>query len=305
MNLNKPSQIFSEFKDFFNQEEKRLEDLKKNNLLSLDELGPHKQMFMNMERGKHILSKKHIQHFILPENGYLMDEHLVDKSFGEIVQKYLKDQRLPFPLLSIEFDCTLEGQEHDQVKNLKTLLIVQEHNELNEEKPYLSIESIHELRIGDRAIRFAVPETFLLDIDADRVKERNGVCTYYYSNNAEKGVLNQNIHNGYASISKVLALLVALSCRNVGIQKTPPINKKINQERQRKGLTAHRSYNFIVVDTTFDQKISSSAKSTGSSKSTHVRRGHVRHYQDKNIWIEQTVINANKSELTQKTYKVK
>jgi len=305
MNPNKPSQIFSDFKDFFNQEEKRLENLKKNKLLVLNELGLHKQMSMNVERGQQILNKKNIQHFILPENGYLMDEHLVDKSFGDIVQKYLKDQCLPFPVLSIEFDCTLEEQEQDQIKNLKTLLIVQNHKEPNEDKSYLSIESIHEIQIEDRIIRLAVPETFLLDIDVNRVEERNGVCTYYYTNSGEKGILNQDIHNGFASMSKVLALLVALSCKNVGLQKTNPISKKINQDRQRKGLTPHRSYNFIVIDTTQDQKFSSSDKTTGSSKSTHVRRGHVRHYNDKNIWIEQTVINPNKSELTQKTYKVK
>lgn len=305
MNPNKPSQIFSEFKDYFNKEEMRLENLKSNNLLGLKDIGQHKLMSTNVKRGQNILNKKNIQHFILPDNGYLMDDHLVDKPLTDIVQKYLRDQHLPFPMLSIEFDCTLEGQEEDQIKNLKTLLIVQEHREFNQSTSYLIIESIHKIQIDNRIIYLAVPETFLLDIDVDRVKERNGVCTYYYTSNGEKAVLNENIHNSYASISKVIALMVALSCKNVGIKKSNPISSKINQERQRKGLTAHRSYNFIVVDTTYNQNLSSSCRKSASTKSTHVRRGHVRHFQDKNIWIEQTVINANKSELTKKNYMVK
>lgn len=305
MNINKPSQIFAYFKDFFNEEDSRIQKLKNDNLLSLNDLSKTKQMQENAIRGRKILDKKNIQHFILPENGHLMDDHLINKSFSEIIQKYLIDQRLPFPIISIEFDTNDSDLPKDEVKNLKTLIIAQEHKEPDESSSYISLQCIHELSLNENLIRLAVPETFLIDIDADRIKARHGVCTYYYDDNGNKGILNKDINNAYSSISKVIALLVALSCKNVTFKKSPPPNKKVNQVRQQKGLTAHRSYNFIVIDTTQAPNLNTSNHSSSSTKSMHIRRGHVRHYEDRNVWIEQTVINANKSELINKNYKVK
>lgn len=89
-------------------------------------------MQKNAIRGRKILDKKNIQHFILPENGHLMDDHLINKSFSEIIQKYLIDQRLPFPIISIEFDTNDSDLPKDEVKNLKTLIIAQEHKEPDE-----------------------------------------------------------------------------------------------------------------------------------------------------------------------------
>ncbi|WP_277200483.1 hypothetical protein, partial [Veillonella seminalis] len=44
----------------------------------------------------------------------------------------------------------------------------------------------------------------------------------------------------------------------------------------------------------------------GPKKATHIRRGHIRRYEHKSIWIEQTIINANNKEpLKPKKYRIK
>lgn len=305
MNPHKPPQIFATFKDYFKAEVKRLTGTQKDDSYYKNPKASHafKEQLENAVRGEEILNKSGLQHFILPDNGQLMDDHLMEKPFKEIIVKYLGDQKLPYPLLSIEFNIT--GEQDEEIENLCSLLIVENVYEENDSSPYIKIEAIHSLKVKGKVINYAVPEIFILDVDASRIESRKGICCYYIDKDGQKAILQENISNAYSTISKVIALLVALSCKNVTHTKSKSPSIKQNQMRQKKGLTSLKTYSYIVVDTSDSSPVGVAAPSKGTGKSTHIRRGHIRHYENKNVWIEQTVINPNKTDLVQKTYKVK
>lgn len=306
MNINKPNQIFAHFKDVLNSRAKSLQGVHKDKQYYADPKASHalKVQLENTNIGLDILNRKEVHHFLMPDDGVLMDDHLINKPFNEIINRFLVDQKLPFPKICIEFE-TPTKEKKEVVSNLNTLIMVEYFNLTDEAEPYLKINSIHEIQHeGKDPFVMAIPESFILDLNIERINSRDGICTYYIDENGDLKILNQDIHNAYSTISKVLGLLVALSCKNIRSERTapPPLNK--NQKRQKQGLTVHRAYNFIVIDTAFKSKDVQSL-STGSGKATHVRRGHIRHYENKNIWIEQTVINANADEVITKSYKVK
>ena len=90
----------------------------------------------------------------------------------------------------------------------------------------------------------------------------------------------------------VAGLLVALSCSNVSIAGTPP-PEKLNRKREKSGKIPFDGYKEIVINTQLHDVGQSRGPIDGRSPCrTHLRRGHIRRYESKKVWINSLVVNA-------------
>ena len=101
----------------------------------------------------------------------------------------------------------------------------------------------------------------------------------------------------------VAGLMVALSCSNVSLAGTPP-PLKLNQKRLKSGKIPFDGYKEIVINTKPHLVGQSREKVNGRTMPEHLRRGHIRRYESKKIWINSLVVNAG-SGAVPKAYQVR
>jgi hypothetical protein len=106
----------------------------------------------------------------------------------------------------------------------------------------------------------------------------------------------------------VLALIEALSCRNVGIaihQVASPVNTK----RMKAGKLPIYETKTLVIDTRSEKSNKSGAvgtkEHTGTRQKQHIRRGHIRHLKTHNTWIDDYKAGDPTLGIIDKQYKVK
>lgn len=104
----------------------------------------------------------------------------------------------------------------------------------------------------------------------------------------------------------VLQACSVLNCENITTRTIdPPLKQQKNRER--KGLKPLYSYKVLTikVDGTKNENIYSVGTGKGSSKRTHFRRGHIRRYADKSVWVKPAMVGLNNVGTVDKEYHIK
>lgn len=249
--------------------------------------------------------------FRLPFNGSLMEGVADDKSFAYVVKNFLQAQRLPFPLIALEFESDIP--HHEDVP-CKGVVILAEEIERPDRYPLINIKVFKkiQLRAKSKYSWSNLKYEYVLDFEKissdsddlyDFIKIKNWELTSTPNESKLEIVALE--------LRAFLEFMLALSCKNLEVRKSFPPSPKENAYRVRKGLPEYPQYNEVVLS------VSSSGKTTktglnpkgsgGGIKSPHLRRGHIRRLDDKVVWVTPAVINAGSTDKSakQKSYNVK
>jgi hypothetical protein len=101
-------------------------------------------------------------------------------------------------------------------------------------------------------------------------------------------------------IGAVLALIEALSCKNVQIEKLPI--RKPNKSAAKRGALLFDEYSVLTITRTNNNY--AVVVGTHRSPREHLRRGHIRHLSTGNIWVNSTVVSSNAGGKINKIYKL-
>lgn len=101
-------------------------------------------------------------------------------------------------------------------------------------------------------------------------------------------------------VGAVLALIEALSCKNVQIEKLPV--RKPNKSAAKRGALLFDEYSVLTINRTNNSY--AAVGGTHRSPREHLRRGHIRHLSTGNIWVNSTVVSSNVGGKINKIYKL-
>lgn len=111
-------------------------------------------------------------------------------------------------------------------------------------------------------------------------------------------ILNDNAQEGQA----LMMLLTALACSNVKTQIVLPPDA-LNKKRIRNSKPPFRSHHILVIG----EKPANKTTGDGSHASPrqHLRRGHIRKLENKNVWVNACVVGSATNGVATKDYSIK
>lgn len=247
--------------------------------------------------------------FRLPFNGHLMDGVADDKSFAYVVKNFLQAQRLPFPLICLEYETDID---HNKDTPCRAVLLLAEEIETSDRLPKIQLKIFKkvQLRKGNAFAWSNLKYEYIIDFEKITSQDADvfSFIKILEWELTEKGT-PEKLEMITSELRVFLEFLLALSCKNIDVRKSHPPSPKENKYREKKGLPQYPQYNEVVINVNHSSKkqMSSSNTSMSSTKSPHLRRGHIRRLEDKIVWVSSAVINSDKSvnAVNLKNYKVK
>lgn len=253
--------------------------------------------------------------FRVPMNGNILQDMIDGKSIGEAVQDYLTEYKLPFPTITIECENDVTADHEDFVENnleYKGTIIVAWEDNAEEVNPVVKMIVLNKCREARNMPYRWMVLPYFIKIDFKQATPNCDWTQFVKPVPFFPSVpLTEFFNDTRSEMSTLTQFLIALSCKNVSLKKGFPPSLTDNKKREKKGKPKLNQYYEILIESKFGQtkEINDINKtkhgSTGGTKAPHIRRGHIRHYEGKNVWIEATVVNAHKGAAVTKTYKVK
>lgn len=275
-------------------------------------------------------------HFVMPDNGNLLDDNLRGIENMEI--------RLPYPKISVEYYVQKDSSSLNKnfIGNAPKRVIIATEIPISS----LTIESIiptipdtfknSEYIISISSVYFSekfkgwmpcsvgflIPskwdagkDVLLYDKNNDRIVDFPyfGFCSIELFPKFLEGVKKLSsektvkmIHDDlYSEVIVLLELIEALSCSNV--------KESIHQEASKKNAQRIKSHKKPIWETKFltlvvnekqDKRIKDSMTSHASPRQ-HLRRGHIRRLPSKNIWVNSCVVGNIENGKIEKQYKLR
>lgn len=247
--------------------------------------------------------------FRLPFNGHLMEGVADDKSFAYVVKNYLNAQRLPFPLISLEYST---DHIHNQNTPCRAVVLLAEELERPDQLPLIKLKVFKKVQLRDGRPYAWSNLKYEYIIDFEKICSQDDdsfdfitILEWELTDKATYSKL-QLIHS---ELQVFLEFLLALSCKNLEVRKSYPPSLKENKYREKKGLPQYPQYNEIVINvgSSSPKDKSLNTSSSNTNKSPHLRRGHIRRLEGKIVWVSSTVVNSEKSisAVGVKSYRVK
>ena len=106
------------------------------------------------------------------------------------------------------------------------------------------------------------------------------------------------------SMGAVLALIEALSCKNVSHESLPI--RKLNKSASKRGVLPFDEYRVLTVNSSKGKGEPTGTTGERHGPREHLRRGHIRTYASGlKIWVQSTVVNAGVGQILNKDYQIK
>lgn len=249
--------------------------------------------------------------FRLPDNGAVMSGVTEGKTLPFIINNFLYEQHLPFEKISLEYNTS--NTTSDGIKYRASIIYVEEVPREGK-RALLRVNILKNLKNSyDEKYSWSFLK-YALEVDFEKVN--NDTAQYFDFVSVlkwdESDMTNpkETITNTQNEIEVLMQFMLALSCKNVEVNKGYEPNPKENKKRQEKGHVLQYRYNTIHINTAREVAKGVNQSGNGASGRTvspHLRRGHIRRYENKNIWVESTVVKADKadSSMKAKNYVVK
>lgn len=107
------------------------------------------------------------------------------------------------------------------------------------------------------------------------------------------GLMKKNPDEVNSVCDPVAVLNVILNTKNVAATRVH-IDPKLNRARAKQGKAPLRDYTVIDTQRYFAAAKETERMGTHASPRMHIRRGHIRHLPDKEIWINDMIVNAGR-----------
>lgn len=273
---------------------------------------------------------KHSVHFALPDNGVLFDDNFKGISGKEI--------RLPFPEITIEYyvEKELDFDPSTPVYAPKRLILAAEMDAAmlekmgfakrqNQDEIAIAVFAANEVNGSWRPIvggwilysdwdvtTGTMPAKSLIEYPEDRAKFAGSfvaLCPGIANDTIEQlgydDAMMHMMHDISGEVAAVLALCEALSCSNVGTEIHQKADHAKNARRIKDGKTP--IYETKILSLVMPGKAKKdSAGSCGDRNPVrqHLRRGHIRRLENKNVWVNSCVVGDKKHGVIVKDYQV-
>jgi hypothetical protein len=252
------------------------------------------------------LYKKDYTHFYLPNNGAKVNHLTEGKDLRSVILDFLIGTHLPFENVSFEFELSKESFAYSGIEAVCVLA----HEELVGDQKVSAIilntaSKIRNIKSESKpnmALSLPSAQSVCIITDEEYLK-KNPENAYGILMPDGKIVPNFQNDDSFTQtimlvINTVIAALCALSCSNVKIESGKLPSEISNKKRIKKGLQPYTQKKYITINTEIVQGEKNANKGSSKSKTTHMRRGHIRNYVEsgKRIWVEATIINADKAD---------
>lgn len=289
----KPAKVLNYSMDFIDYVKKN----KKNDLTFLRNKIPNFYEEMNL------ISKKIEQapKFILPNTGQLIDLPIKDSEGCRAFKPYIKHFKLPYPKVVFEVPYERIFDKSGEVSRFPLIILCEQiSDELIEYQVFLKVNNLAWVKLTSSPFKLYSFRRPYLD------KEK----AYFDDLKCEK--TEALIMATFQMVSRdsakmIYEFLAITNCSNTLISEDIVRSKFINKSRIKKGKTPFFDYKVLTLDFNnigkpIDQNATSS---TGSSKRSHLRRGHIRRLKDKTIWVNGSFVRGNGGGAINKSYLVK
>lgn len=235
--------------------------------------------------------------FRLPFNGHLMEGVADDKSFAYVVKNFLQAQRLPFPVICLEYATDLI---HNKDTPCRAVVLLAEEIDRPDQLPLIKLKVFKKVQLREGKAFAWSNLKYEYNIDFEKITSQDDDIFSFIKvlewELTDKGT-PEKLELISAELRVFLEFLLALSCKNLEVRKSYPPSPKENKYREKKGLPLYPQYSEIVINVTHSAKkqTNSSTSYMSSTKSPHLRRGHIRRLEDKIVWVSSAVINSEKS----------
>ncbi len=234
------------------------------------------------------------QKFRIPDYGKVLN--VGDKTIGDLLTDYCTPFRLPYPIVALEYrhpECAPGGLEKfDANVVLATESVVD--GEL-----VISVYVVY--RMVKNGLKKWIPCNFSAHCNGSvfsvvpTTDEGRKIEKIYGANSS---VAVSDIQN---ELGAVISLCAALSCKNVShFDSEAP--EKLNKKRVHSGKVPFFSYKILDIH----QGHSENKKlgGTHASPRCHLRRGHIRRLENKNVWVNASVVGNKKLGYVSKDYRM-
>lgn len=249
--------------------------------------------------------------FRLPDHGAVMQSVTAGKTLPFIINNFLFEQHLPFQSIALEYDTSNVTAYNTKYR---ASIIYVEEIPRKDKRALLRVNIIKNVKNPYSESYSWSLLKYALEVDFENV---NCDTASYFDfvkvqrwDESDSTTPEETIINTQQEIEVLMQFMLALSCKNVDVAQDYPPNPKENVQRAKKGHAIRYQYNTITINSERIEQdgVKRSGQSDGSrTVSPHLRRGHIRRYENKNIWVEATVVKADKADnnLKAKKYIVK
>lgn len=237
---------------------------------------------------------KNSQHFAIPDKGTILNDKikgLVDKPIN-----------LPFDCVTLEY-YNPPLDTYDLVKDeyiTKSILLARQDE-----------TSIYVLAMGylPRIKDWAISKCIFIVKRNSLCKDEGIKYDVVFPDNFDK-YANQESLDNHEKFTRVLfhplfELLEALTCKNVYFESLEGIDLGKNERRIKQGKVPFYETKILCVKSTGSEIDKSWKGESHASPRQHLRRGHIRRYEEYSIWINDQVIGKAENGRIDKSYAVK
>lgn len=245
--------------------------------------------------------------FVVPDGGLILDDNLkglnklseVKLPYDSICIEFLRD-KVKYVILAIQtkdgivvYDIVKLGNTEEWVGNPHQCTIPYKWTyEIYENKE--SISNVADVENPNNSIvleHFSVVLPSLYELLCSKIgkKKANDLCLHFLT----------------IASHCVLGLCEALSCANIVIEPLTTIDKKKNEKRIKAGKLPLYETKILTIKTPAIQIKSDSKCGSHASPRQHLRRGHIRRYPNKNIWINACIVGDPMKGVINKSYVIK
>lgn len=222
-------------------------------------------------------------HFALPDNGFIFNDNFRGMNNVPI--------KLPFEKITVEFFTNLPNEE-----DASKIIIVAEQNDNQIIARMLLYEKTSKTWI-------TLPTAFLTR--STIFNESFEFEIFDLSKKFSVIAKAKRLQCGKRIARHLFDLLEALNCKNVYMQNLEFIDDLKNERRIKAGKLPLYETKILVVDSKPKEIDPNWKGGTHASPRQHLRRGHVRHYDSGNIWINNCIVGKSSNGRIDKSYEVK
>jgi len=232
--------------------------------------------------------------FIMPHGGILLD----DPEFRAIDAD--AKLRLPFPVVALEFTGN-PGSMHNGDDIVKTIVLAAEHEAVDGHPETIGVTGAY--FSGSEFCWFPLP-TQLVDVHSGHRYGKNQLGTRIFLRVLDKELFTVGDAEFYDALLRngafvLMGFLNALACSNVHVKNVPVTSLR----KAMRPAIPFDEYHVLTVDVPGRQVAVAGGTHTGRHPREHLRRGHIRRYENGlKTWVNACVVAAGSEGKITKDY---
>lgn len=207
----------------------------------------------------------------------------------DLLKKFVDEVNLPYPVIVFE----IESFATQDCQNAPTIILLEQVDDLIFMSLAIKGSGWSIIEINGKSVQMIFNRKTLdlkMEVSSDQLTDEQ----------------KQGIANNYFSVvfGLFVSFICALSCKNTKIEDSPIQQSSVkNSIRKSKGKLPFFTHKILTIDGVRSEKKSHNGGSHASPR-VHLRRGHIRRLENKNVWVNSCVVGDKSKGMVSKDYAV-